>query len=106
MRHVKLPLAIGGSLLKAEVGWIRARLGGVGRLEVLGQSLDLRQVFQLEWVISLLMKLVGGGPRNNLSSFVNQIKFIVFKRVQLKKVYSAIVPHLFFSQIYTAHCKF
>ena len=27
------------------------RLGGVQRLEVLGQSLDLRQVFQLEWVI-------------------------------------------------------
>ena len=49
MRHVKLPLAKGGSLLKDEVGWIRARLGGVGRLEVLGQSLDLRQVFQLEW---------------------------------------------------------
>ena len=33
------------------MGWIRARLGGVGRLEVLGQILDLRQVFQLEWVI-------------------------------------------------------
>ena len=33
------------------MGWIRARLGGVGRLEVLGHILDLRQVFQLEWVI-------------------------------------------------------
>ena len=106
MRHVKLPLAKGGSLLKDEVGWIRARLGGVGRLEVLGQSLDLRQVFQLEWVISLLMKLVCGGPRNNLSSFVNQIKFIVFKRVQLKKVYSAIAwPHPLFHR-YIPYVKF
>ena len=40
-----------GSLLRGEVGWIRAWLDGVRRLEVLGDSLDLRQVFQLDWVI-------------------------------------------------------
>ena len=43
--------AKGGSLLRGEVGWVKARLGAVQRLEVLGQSLDLRQVLQLEWVI-------------------------------------------------------
>ena len=46
-RHMKLPLAKGGSLVRGEVGWIMARLGDVQRLEVLGQSLDLRHVFQL-----------------------------------------------------------
>ena len=40
-----------GSLLRGEVGWIRAWLDGVRRLEVLGDSLDLSQVFQLDWVI-------------------------------------------------------
>ena len=44
---MKLSLAKGGSLLRGEVGWIMARLGDVQRLEVLGQSLDLRHVFQL-----------------------------------------------------------
>ena len=38
--------------------------------------------------------------RKNLSAFFHQIKFIVFERVQLKKFYSAIVPHLFFTDIY------
>ena len=33
--------------MRGEVGWIMARLGDVQRLEVLGQSLDLRHVFQL-----------------------------------------------------------
>ena len=33
------------------MGWIRAWLDGVRRLEVLGDSLDLSQVFQLDWVI-------------------------------------------------------
>ena len=33
------------------MGWIRARLHGVQKLKVLGHSLDLRQVFQSEWVI-------------------------------------------------------
>ena len=33
------------------MAWIRASLGGVRRLEVLEQSLGLRQVIQLEWVI-------------------------------------------------------
>ena len=41
-------------------------------------------------------------PRKNLSSFFHQFKFIVFKKVQLKKVCSVIVLHLFFSQTYTA----
>ena len=50
MKHMKLSLTKGGSLLRSEVGWIRARLG-VQRLEVLRQCLDLRQVFELEWVI-------------------------------------------------------
>ena len=45
MRHMKLPLAKSGSLLRGEVGWIRARMSGVQRLQVLVQSLDLRQVF-------------------------------------------------------------
>ena len=51
MRHMKLPLAKGGSLLRDEVSWIRAVLDRMQRLEVLGQSLDLTQVFQLKWVI-------------------------------------------------------
>ena len=33
------------------MGWVWAGLGGMRRLKVLGQSLDLRQVFQLEWMI-------------------------------------------------------
>ena len=51
MRHMKLPLAKGVSLLGGEVGRVRAGLIGMMRLGVLGQSLDLRQVFQLERVI-------------------------------------------------------
>ena len=51
MSHMKLPLAKGGSLLGGEVGRDRAGLIGMQSLEVLGQNLDLRQVFQLEWVI-------------------------------------------------------
>ena len=51
MRHMKLPLAKGGSLLRDEVSWIRAVLDRMQRLEVSGQSLDLTQVFQLKWVI-------------------------------------------------------
>ena len=46
MRHMKLSLAKGGSLLRGAVGWISARLGGVQQLEVLVQSLDLKQLFQ------------------------------------------------------------
>ena len=38
MRHVKLPLAKGGSLLRGEIGRIRAGLSDMWRLEVLGQS--------------------------------------------------------------------
>ena len=41
-------------------------------------------------------------PRKKLSSFFRQIKLIVFKRARLKKVYSAVVPHVFFLKIYTA----
>ena len=41
MRHMELPLAKGGSkggsLLRGEVGWVRAGLGGMRTLEVLGQ---------------------------------------------------------------------
>ena len=51
MRHMKLPLARNGSLLRGDVGWVKAGLGGMQRLEVLRQSLDLSQAFQLEWVI-------------------------------------------------------
>ena len=51
MRDMKLPLGKCGSLLRGEVGWIRARLHGVQKLKVLGHSLYLRQVFQSEWVI-------------------------------------------------------
>ena len=52
-RHMKLLLAKGGSLLlRREVGCVRAGFGGAWRLEVLEQSLDLRQVLQLEWVIA------------------------------------------------------
>ena len=32
-------------------GWVTAGLGGMQKLEVLGARLDLRQVFQLEWMI-------------------------------------------------------
>ena len=45
MGHMKLPLAKSGSLLKGEVGWARAGMGAVWRLEIFGQSLELRQVF-------------------------------------------------------------
>ena len=51
MGHMKLLLSKGGSLIRGEVGGDRAWLGGAWRLEVLGQSQDLRQVLQLEWVI-------------------------------------------------------
>ena len=51
MRHMKLSLAKSGFLLSGDVGCIRARLGGVRRLEVLGHASDLRQVLQFEWVI-------------------------------------------------------
>ena len=51
IRHMKLPLARYGSLLRGDVGWVKAGLGGMQRLEVLGQSLDLSQAFHLEWVI-------------------------------------------------------
>ena len=46
MRHMKLPFVKDGSLLRAEVGWVRVGLSGMPRLEVLSQSLELRQVFQ------------------------------------------------------------
>ena len=46
MRHMKLPLPNGGFPLRGEADWIRTRLSGVWRLEVLGQGLDLRQVLQ------------------------------------------------------------
>ena len=36
MRHIKLLLSKGGSSLRGEVGWVRAVLGGVWRLDVLG----------------------------------------------------------------------
>ena len=43
MWHMKLSLAKGGSkggsLSRGKVGWVRAGLGGMRRLEVLGQSL-------------------------------------------------------------------
>ena len=39
--------------------------------------------------------------RKNLSSFFHQIKFIVFKKLWLKKLYSAIVPHLFLGFFYS-----
>ena len=38
MGHMKLILSKGGSSLRSEVGWVRAVLGGVWRLEMLGQS--------------------------------------------------------------------
>ena len=40
--------------------------------------------------------------KKELELSFSPIKFIVFKRVRLKKFYSAIVPHLLFWQIYTA----
>ena len=52
MRFMKLLLEKSGSLLRGEVGWVRVGLGAVRRLEVLKQSLDLRQALQLEWVIA------------------------------------------------------
>ena len=50
MGNMKLPLSKDRSMLKGEVGWVRAWLGGAWRLEVLRQSCDQRHVFQLEWV--------------------------------------------------------
>ena len=44
-------------------------------------------------------------PRKNLSLFFQQIKFIVFKQLWLKKVYQAIVPHLFYHRC-IPHSKF
>lgn len=38
MRYMKLLLAKCGSLLRVEVGWVRAGLGGVWRLEVLDRD--------------------------------------------------------------------
>ena len=51
MGHMKLLLSKGGSLIRDEVGRVRAGLVGMWRLEVSGQSQYLRQVLQLEWVI-------------------------------------------------------
>ena len=51
MRYMKLLLEKSGSLLRGEVGWVRVGLGAVWRLEILKQSLDLREVLQLERVI-------------------------------------------------------
>ena len=38
MRHMKLLLAKCGSLLRVELGWVRAELGDVWRLEVLDRD--------------------------------------------------------------------
>lgn len=44
MGNMKLPLSKDRSMLKGEVGWVRAWLGGAWRLEVLRQSCDQRHV--------------------------------------------------------------
>ena len=85
MRHMKLPLAKGGSLLRDEVSWIRAVLGRMRRLEVLGQSLDLTQVFQLKWVI------VGG--KSDVLGRLGLLKLLwcIFpRRVTLMRVWSVV----------------
>ena len=51
MGDMKLLLSKGGSMIRGEVGGVGTGLGGNWRLEVLGQSQDLRQVLQLEWVM-------------------------------------------------------
>ena len=60
IRYMKLSLGTGGPLLRGEVGWIRTTFVGVWRQEVLGQRLDLREVFQLDWVMGRVGSLVGG----------------------------------------------
>ena len=66
MGHMKLLLSKGGSLIRDQVGRVRAGLVGMWRLEVSGQSQYLRQVLQLEWVIvegremSLFLKTILG----------------------------------------------
>ena len=52
MYHMKLFSSKGGSLLRREADLVRAWLGGVWKLDVLGQSWDLRQVLQFELMIS------------------------------------------------------
>ena len=64
IRHMKLSLGTGGSLLRGEVGWIRATFVGAWRQEVLGQRLDLREGFQLDWVMGRVERLVGGKSDN------------------------------------------
>lgn len=50
MRHMKLLLSKGGSLLRGEVHWVRSELVDVWKLEVLEQSSDLRLILLLEVV--------------------------------------------------------
>ena len=64
IRHMKLPLGTGGPLLRGEVGWIRATFVGAWRQEVLGQRLDPREVFQLDWVMGRAGRFVGGKSDN------------------------------------------
>ena len=69
MGHMKLLLSKGGSLIRDEVGRVRAGLVGMWRLEVSGQSQYLRPVLQLEWVIvegremSLFLKTILGDQK-------------------------------------------
>ena len=49
MGHMKLLLSKGGFLIRGQVGRVRAGLGGVWRLEVWGQSQDLRQIKCFSW---------------------------------------------------------
>ena len=64
IRHTKLPLGTGGPLLRGEGGWIRATFVGAWRQEVLRQRLDPREVFQLDWVMGRVGRLVGGKSDN------------------------------------------
>ena len=59
MWHIKLPLSKVRPLLRNEAGWVRTGLGGVWKLEVLGQSSDLGRVLQFQFVVV-------NGKRNSL----------------------------------------
>ena len=50
--------------------------------------------------LNLLQLKIVSELRKNLSSFFYHIKFIVYETVWSKTIYSAIAPHLFFTDIY------
>ena len=82
MGHMKLLLSKSGSLIRGVVGGVMAGLGGVCRLELLGQSRDLRQMLQLEWVIVSEKRDV----------FVFEARFVGIRHLALLKFLQCVFP--------------